>query len=110
VSVSIYSARLCLTPSQADRLRIEKAKVSESSFDGSGRCMLKETGWRGGFILSALESYIKLDLTKHFKVCPRRSGIAAELTRFRSFGIWISYPSFCRAIGAVSFSSDLVAI
>lgn len=25
-------------------------------------------GWRGGFILSALESYIKLDLSKHFKV------------------------------------------
>ena len=28
----------------------------------------KGKGWRGGFILSALESYIKLDLTKHFKV------------------------------------------
>ncbi|ORX37891.1 acyl transferase/acyl hydrolase/lysophospholipase [Kockovaella imperatae] len=27
----------------------------------------KGKGWRGGFILSALESYIKLDLTKHFK-------------------------------------------
>ncbi|AAW43621.2 lipid particle protein, putative [Cryptococcus deneoformans JEC21] len=28
----------------------------------------KGKGWRGGFILSALESYIKLDLSKHFKV------------------------------------------
>ncbi|BEI82921.1 hypothetical protein CcaverHIS002_0307890 [Cutaneotrichosporon cavernicola] len=28
----------------------------------------KGRGWRGGFILSALESYIKLDLSKHFKV------------------------------------------
>lgn len=28
----------------------------------------KGKGWRGGFILSALESYIKLDLNKHFKV------------------------------------------
>ncbi|RXK35428.1 hypothetical protein M231_07332 [Tremella mesenterica] len=25
-------------------------------------------GWRGGFVLSALESYIKLDMNKHFKV------------------------------------------
>ncbi|ODN78595.1 patatin-like phospholipase domain-containing protein [Cryptococcus amylolentus CBS 6039] len=28
----------------------------------------KGKGWRGGFLLSALESYIKLDLSKHFKV------------------------------------------
>ncbi|KAL7424847.1 hypothetical protein Q5752_000532 [Cryptotrichosporon argae] len=28
----------------------------------------KGKGWRGGFFLSALESYIKLDLSKHFKV------------------------------------------
>jgi hypothetical protein len=65
---------LLLTALQAVLSRIEKAKVSEFPFDGSCRSMLKDTGWRGGFILSALESYIKLDLTKHFKVCPRTIG------------------------------------
>lgn len=27
-------------------------------------------GWRGGFILSAAEQFLKLELTKNFKVCP----------------------------------------
>ena len=33
----------------------------------------KGKGWRGGFILSAMESYIKLDMNKHFKASPPRS-------------------------------------
>lgn len=27
-------------------------------------------GWRGGFFLSAAEQYLKLELTKNFRVCP----------------------------------------
>lgn len=28
----------------------------------------KGKGWRGGFVLSAMEQYLKLELTKNFKV------------------------------------------
>lgn len=46
------------------------AKPTMTVADYAGRPVAhrKGKGWRGGFILSALESYIKLDLNKHFKV------------------------------------------
>lgn len=44
-----------------------KGKGAQSSLPWHGESS-PSAGWRGGFILSALESYIKLDLSKHFKV------------------------------------------
>lgn len=44
------------------------------------------TGWRGGFLLSAAEQYLKLELTKNFKVgcSSRRSNLFYSLFRCSS--------------------------
>lgn len=34
---------------------------------------LRVVGWRGNFLLSAAEQWLKLELTKNFKVCDPRS-------------------------------------
>jgi hypothetical protein len=71
----------------------------------------KGKGWRGGFILSALESYIKLDLSKHFKVSCEASCWGDQNSCYiRLSGILTSCRKSCRVIGAVSFSSGFLVI
>lgn len=74
--------------------------VAHRKGKGTGRLMfipffpyiprLRPVGWRGNFLLSAAEQWLKLELTKNFKVCDLRSpeGILDLLMKSE----WIAHP------------------
>jgi hypothetical protein len=59
---------LALEEQQENQSPIERGKVGVRMLTLLDMLIFIETGWRGGFILSAAEQWLKLELTKNIKL------------------------------------------